>query len=109
MVEADYFLGGGLVGSQVAPASSHSSVCISSLKSTEGGSVCILTYQSMSVLLCLGKLLPLAALRLNAFNYPWKYQVSYVFPPRALGPLVLSMFFAENVTGQFRLIKWYLV
>ena len=34
--------------------------------------------------------LPLAALALNAFNYPQTYQVSYVFPSPALVPLVLS-------------------
>ena len=35
-------------------------------------------------------LLPLGALGLNAFSHPWKFQVSYVFPPLALVPLVLS-------------------
>ena len=33
--------------------------------------------------------LPLGAFRLNAFNHPWIYQVSYLFPPPALVPLVL--------------------
>ena len=31
--------------------------------------------------------LPLGDLELNAFNYPWMFQVSYVFPPLALVPL----------------------
>ena len=46
--------------------------------------------------------LPLGALGLNAFNHPWTFQVSYVFPPPALFPLVLSMFLAEHVKGQLR-------
>ena len=33
---------------------------------------------------------------------PWKFQVSYVFPPPALVPLVLSKFLAEHVNGQLR-------
>ena len=52
----------------------------------------------------LGMPLPLGALGLNAFNYPWKYWVSYAFPSPALVPLVLSNFMAEYVTGQFRLL-----
>ena len=46
--------------------------------------------------------LPLGALGLNAFNHPWTFQVSYVFPPPALVPLVLSNFLAEYVKGQLR-------
>ena len=46
--------------------------------------------------------LPLRALGLNAFSHPWKFQVSYVFPPLALVPLVLSKFLAEHVNGQLR-------
>ena len=46
--------------------------------------------------------LPLGALGLNAFSHPWKFQVSYVFPPPALAPLVLSKFLAEHVNGQLR-------
>ena len=42
------------------------------------------------------------ALGLNAFSHPWKFQVSYVFPPPALVPLVLSKFLAEHVNGQLR-------
>ena len=48
--------------------------------------------------------LPLGALGLNAFSHPWKFQVSYVFPPPALVPLVLSKFLAEHVNGQLRLL-----
>ena len=36
---------------------------------------------------------------LNAFNHPWTFQVSYVFPPPALIPLVLSKFLVEHVTS----------
>ena len=46
--------------------------------------------------------LPLGTLGLNAFNHPWTFQVSYVFPPLALVPLVLSKFLAEHVNGQLR-------
>ena len=46
--------------------------------------------------------LPLGALGLNAFSHPWTFQVSYVFPPLALVPLVLSKFLAEHVNGQLR-------
>ena len=46
--------------------------------------------------------LPLGALGLNAFSHPWNSQVSYVFPPLALVPLVLSKFLAEHVSGQLR-------
>ena len=46
--------------------------------------------------------LPLGALGLNAFSHPWTFQVSYVFPPLALFPLVLSKFLAEHVNGQLR-------
>ena len=40
---------------------------------------------------------------MNAFNHPWKFQVSYVFPPPVLIPLV-SMFLPEYATSQFRLL-----
>ena len=50
----------------------------------------------------LESLLPLMALGLNAFSHPWMFQVSYVFPPPALVPLVLSKFLAEHVKGQLR-------
>ena len=46
--------------------------------------------------------LPLGTLGLNAFSHPWTFQVSYVFPPPALVPLVLSRFLAEHVNGQLR-------
>ena len=46
--------------------------------------------------------LPLGALGLNAFSHPWTFQVSYVFPPPALVPLVLSKFLVEHAKGQFR-------
>ena len=46
--------------------------------------------------------LPVGALGLNAFSHPWNFQVSYVFPPPPLVPLVLSKFLAEHVNGQLR-------
>ena len=44
--------------------------------------------------------LPQGALGLNVFSQPWTFQVSYVFPPLALVPLVLSKFLAEHVKVQ---------
>ena len=46
--------------------------------------------------------LPLGALGLNTFSHPWIFQVSYVFPPLALVPLVLSTFLVEHVNSQLR-------
>ena len=46
--------------------------------------------------------LPLGAYRLNAFNHPWTFQVSYMFHPPALIPLVLSKFLVEHVKGQMK-------
>ena len=46
--------------------------------------------------------LPLGALGLNAFSHPWTFQISCVFPPMALVPLVLSKFLAEHVNSQLR-------
>ena len=46
--------------------------------------------------------LPVGALGLNAFSHTWNFQVSYVFPPLALVPLVLSKFLAEHVNGQLK-------
>ena len=43
--------------------------------------------------------LPLGALGLNAFSHPWTFQVSYVFPPPGLVPLVLSQ--VSGRTGQW--------
>ena len=46
--------------------------------------------------------LPLEVLGLNAFSHPWTFQLSYMFPPPALIPLVLSRFLAEHVNSQLR-------
>ena len=46
--------------------------------------------------------LPLGAMELNAFEHPWTFQISHVFVPSALVPLVLSTFLAEYVKGQLR-------
>ena len=45
---------------------------------------------------------PLGALGLNAFSHPWNFEVSFVFPPLALVPLVLSKFLAEHVNDQLK-------
>ena len=52
----------------------------------------------------LENVLTLGALELNAFNHPWTHQVSSVFPPPALVPLVLPKFLVQHVTGQFRIL-----
>ena len=44
------------------------------------------------------------ALGMNSFSHPWTFQVGYLLPPPALGPLVLSKFLAECITCQFRLL-----
>ena len=56
----------------------------------------------MAALLHLGISDTSDALGLNAFNHPWTFQVSYMFPPPVLVPLVLSKFLAEHVKGQVR-------
>ena len=48
--------------------------------------------------------LPMGPFGLNAYIHPWTYQVTYVFPPPAAVPQVLSKFIIEHVTGQFRLL-----
>ena len=41
---------------------------------------------------------------MNALNLCWSYWVNYELPYPALGPLTLSTFLAEHITGQFRLL-----
>ena len=94
----------GSVGSQVAPAFSHSSCTILPLGSMGGGYVGIFAYQSISAVLHLGKSPASGSLQLNTFNHPWIYQVSYMCSLPALFPLVLSSFLSECVPGQFRLL-----
>ena len=95
----------GLVGSLMAPASWHSSACITSLRPTWGGSLGILNYLSMSVLVHLGK----SSYLWGPWGWmlsttPMTYQMSHVFSHPPLVPLVLSKFLAECVKGQFGLI-----
>ena len=80
---------------------SHSWSGVSTFGSTGCGSVDIPMYQSVSLLLHLGKS---TTLELNTFNYPWTYQVSFTFPTSTLVPLILSKSLVEHVTGQFRLL-----
>ena len=88
----------------MAPASTHSSGCSSSLGSTRGESFYIFMYQSMSALLHLESPLLLGPLGLNILNYPWICHLNYVFCPSALVPQVISKFLAEHVTGLFSLV-----
>ena len=50
-------------------------------------------------------------LRLKAFNHLWTYQVSFMYPS-ALVSLILSIFLAEHVAGQFRhvilVVSWWM-
>ena len=86
----------------MAPSPSGGSGGFSSLGPSRGGPADIFSFCSMPALFHLETPLPVGALGLNAFSHPWKYQVSYVFPPLALVPLVLSMFLEEHVSGQLR-------
>ena len=76
-----------MVVSSVASSTLHYPGSIITLDSTRGGSIGILPYHSVST-----------------FNHPWTYQVSYVFPPATLVPLVLSKFLVKHVSHQFRLL-----
>ena len=46
----------------------------------------------------------LRLLGIECFHPSWNIQLSYLFAIPALVPLVLPMFLAEHVTGQFRLL-----
>ena len=82
----------------------HSQRSLQAYGSTDCGSVVFLMYQSVSPYYTVELPLPPGALVLNAFNYPWKFRAGYVFPHPGLIPQVLSMFIAECVTSQLRLL-----
>ena len=88
--------------SRVASSPLGGSSSFSPLGSSSGGPAGILLYHSMPALLHLGISTTSGALGLNAFNHLWTFQVSYVFPPPALVPLVVSKFLAEHVKDQLR-------
>ena len=90
------------VGSRVASSSMHSTGSISTLESTTGGLWASSHTNQSQFYFTMENPLLLGALRLNAFNHPWIYQVTYVFPPPALVTLFLSKFQTEHVTGQFK-------
>ena len=71
---------------------------VSRLWSTGGGSVGILTYQSMSALLHFGKFIASGSLGVECF------QPSLDISTKLCVSLVLSKFLAEHVTGQFRFL-----
>ena len=56
----------------------------------------------MAALFQFGNSTASGALGLNAFNHPWMFQVSYMFPPPALVLLVLSKYLVEHVNSQLR-------
>ena len=87
----------GMVASGVASSSLHCPSSFSTLGSTRGGSVGILTYHSISVVLHLGKS--------TTFGSPGiEYIQTSLDVSPGLVPLVLSKFLAEHVMGQFRLL-----
>ena len=94
----------GSIAYRVTSSPSDSSSSFSPLRSTTGGSAGILLYHSVPTLLHLGNSTTSGGLGLNAFNHPWMFQVSYVFPSPTLVHLVLSKFLAEHVKGQLRLL-----
>ena len=94
----------GKVGPRVACSSSHSPSSFPDLGSTGGGFVGFLICQSVSALLHSGVTITPGSFRGQAFNYPWKFHLSCVFPSSALVPLVLSKFLVEHNTSQFRLL-----
>ena len=88
-----------LVASRVAPSPSSSSCSFSPLGPPEMDLLTSSHSTQCQHYFTLETPLPLVALALNAFSHPWTFQVSYVFPPLALVPLVLSKFLAEHVNG----------
>ena len=86
----------------MAPYSSGGSGSFSPLGPSRGGPPAIFLFYSMPTLFHFRNPTASGALGLNAFSHPWNFQVSYVFPPLALVPLVLSKFLAEHVSGQLR-------
>ena len=62
----------------------------------------IFSFYSMPALLHLGNSTTSGGLVVECFQPSLDFQVSYVFPPPALVPLVLSKLLAEHVNGQFR-------
>ena len=100
-VEAD-FLSQDQMLPEWAPSSSGGLCSFSPLGPSRGGPAGIFLFYSMPNYFNLETPLLLGVLGLNAFSHPWKFQVSYVFPPLALVPLVLSKFLAEHVNSQLR-------
>ena len=88
------------VGSKMASFFLHSSCSTSTLESTRGGSVGILTYQSCQHYYTLEKPSPLEIL--NAFCHPRTYHVSYVYYAPALDSLIMLRLLAEQVAGWFQ-------
>ena len=92
----------GRVGSRIAPSSSHSSSVISILGQPEVDLSISLCTNQCHFSFTLEKSATSVNFGLNAFNHPWTYQVSYIFPFPVLGALVLSKFLEEYITGQFQ-------
>ena len=86
----------------MAPSPSGGSSSFSPLGPSRGGPAGILSFYSMPALLHFRNSTASGALGLNAFSHLWTFWVSFVFPPPALVPLVLSKFLAEHVNGKLR-------
>ena len=85
----------------MAPSPSGGSGSFSPLGLLRGGPAGFFSFYSMPALFYFGNSTASGGLGV-AFSHPWTSQVSYVFPPLALIPLVLSKFLAEHVNGQLR-------
>ena len=88
-VEADYLSQGQLLPEwHLLPQVAHADFCLWGLPEVD----LLASSHSMQCqhYFTLETPLPLGALGLNAFSHPWTFQVSYVFPPSVLVPLVFA-------------------
>ena len=89
----------GKASPRVTSPSLHCLSTFLALGSTRGGSVRNFMYQSVSPLLHFWTSITSRTLGVKYIQPPWQFQVSNVFPPQALIPLVLFTFLAEYVTS----------
>ena len=92
----------GSVASGVVPFPSCGSGCFFPLGPSRGGPAGFFSFYSMPTLFHFGNSTPYGGLGVECFQLSLDISVSYVFPPLALVPVVLSTFLAEHVSGQLR-------